>query len=37
MEDTSVFLGISPATVKSSWASARAWLVREMGHGVTCA
>jgi RNA polymerase sigma factor (TIGR02999 family) len=30
IEDTSDFLGISPATVKRSWASARAWLLREM-------
>ena len=30
VEDTSEFLGISPATVKRSWASARAWLLREM-------
>jgi RNA polymerase sigma factor (TIGR02999 family) len=30
IEDTSKFLGISPATVKRSWASARAWLLREM-------
>ena len=30
IEDTSEFLGISPATVKRSWASARAWLRREM-------
>jgi RNA polymerase sigma factor (TIGR02999 family) len=33
IEDTSEFLGISPATVKRSWASARAWLLREMGRG----
>ena len=33
IEDTSEFLGISPATVKRSWASARAWLLREMDHG----
>lgn len=33
IEDTSEFLGVSPATVKRSWASARAWLLREMGHG----
>jgi DNA-directed RNA polymerase specialized sigma24 family protein len=32
IEDTSEFLGISPATVKRSWASARAWL-REMCQG----
>jgi len=30
IEDTSEFLGISPATVKRSWASARAWLLLEM-------
>jgi RNA polymerase sigma-70 factor (ECF subfamily) len=34
IEDTSEFLGISPATVKRSWASARAWLLRELSHGV---
>ena len=33
IEDTSEFLGISPATVKRSWASARAWLLREMRGG----
>jgi len=33
IEDTSEFLGVSPATVKRSWASARAWLLREMGRG----
>lgn len=33
IEDTSEFLGISPATVKRGWASARAWLLREMGRG----
>ena len=33
IEDTSAFLGISPATVKRSWASARAWLLREMNRG----
>jgi RNA polymerase sigma factor (TIGR02999 family) len=30
IEDTAEFLGISPATVKRSWASARAWLSREV-------
>ena len=30
IEDTSQFLDISPATVKRRWASARAWLLREM-------
>jgi RNA polymerase sigma factor (TIGR02999 family) len=30
IDDTSEVLGISPATVKRSWASARAWLLREM-------
>jgi hypothetical protein len=29
IEDTSQFLGISPATVKRSWSSARVWLLRE--------
>jgi RNA polymerase sigma factor (TIGR02999 family) len=33
IEDTSAFLGISPATVKRSWSSARAWLLREMEQG----
>jgi RNA polymerase sigma factor (TIGR02999 family) len=33
IEDTSEFLGISPATVKRSWSSARAWLLREMNCG----
>jgi RNA polymerase sigma factor (TIGR02999 family) len=33
IEDTSEFLGISPATVKRSWASARARLLREMSRG----
>jgi RNA polymerase sigma factor (TIGR02999 family) len=33
IEDTSEFLGISPATVKRSWSSARAWLLREMEQG----
>lgn len=28
--ETAEFLGISPATVKRSWNSARAWLLREM-------
>ena len=32
IEDTSEFLGISPATVKRSWSSARAWLLREVRH-----
>jgi RNA polymerase sigma factor (TIGR02999 family) len=30
IEDTSEVLGISPATVKRDWASARAWLYHEM-------
>jgi RNA polymerase sigma factor (TIGR02999 family) len=30
IEETSEFLGVSPATVKRSWVSARAWLLREM-------
>jgi RNA polymerase sigma factor (TIGR02999 family) len=33
IEDTSEFLSISPATVKRAWASARAWLLREMSRG----
>jgi RNA polymerase sigma factor (TIGR02999 family) len=33
IEDTSEFLGLSPATVKRSWSSARAWLLREMSRG----
>jgi RNA polymerase sigma factor (TIGR02999 family) len=30
IEDTSQFLGVSPATVKRHWASARVWLLREL-------
>ena len=30
IEDTSQFLGVSPATVKRSWGSARLWLLREI-------
>ena len=30
IEDTSEVLGISPATVKRNWTTARAWLFREM-------
>lgn len=33
IEDTSEFLGVSPSTVKRGWASARAWLLREMSGG----
>jgi RNA polymerase sigma factor (TIGR02999 family) len=35
IEETAEVLGVSPATVKRSWATARAWLKREMqgGHG----
>lgn len=33
IEDTAEFLGISSATVKRSWISARAWLLREMSRG----
>ena len=33
IEDTAEFLEISPATVKRSWSSARAWLLREMKQG----
>jgi RNA polymerase sigma factor (TIGR02999 family) len=32
IEETAEFLGISPATVKRNWNSARAWLLREMKH-----
>jgi RNA polymerase sigma factor (TIGR02999 family) len=31
IEETADFLGVSTATVKRSWSSARAWLLREMG------
>src|ERR1700693_5847606 len=30
IEETSVVLGVSPATVKREWATARAWLQRDM-------
>ena len=30
IEETGVVLGVSPATVKREWATARAWLQREM-------
>jgi len=30
IEETGVALGISPATVKREWATARAWLLREI-------
>ena len=33
VEDTASFLGISPATVKRSWSSARLWLQRELSRG----
>ena len=33
VEDTSEFLGVSPATVKRSWSSARLWLLRELSGG----
>lgn len=33
IEETSDVLGASPATVKRSWSSARAWLLREMSGG----
>ena len=33
IEDTSEFLGLSPAMVRRSWSSARAWLQREMRRG----
>lgn len=31
IEETGVVMGISPATVKREWATARAWLRRELG------
>jgi RNA polymerase sigma factor (TIGR02999 family) len=37
IEDTSEFLGVSTATVKRSWSSARAWLLREMNRGKSAA
>jgi RNA polymerase sigma factor (TIGR02999 family) len=33
IQDTSEFLGVSTATVKRGWSSARAWLLREMSRG----
>ena len=33
IEDTSEFLGLSQATVRRRWSSARAWLLREMSGG----
>jgi len=30
IEETAVVLGVSPATVKREWATARAWLRREL-------
>jgi RNA polymerase sigma factor (TIGR02999 family) len=33
IEDTAEFLGVSSATVKRAWTSARAWLLREMSRG----
>lgn len=33
VEETAAALGVSPATVKRDWASARAWLNRELSHG----
>ena len=34
IEDTSEVLGVSPATVKRNWTTARAWLFREMNRSV---
>jgi RNA polymerase sigma factor (TIGR02999 family) len=34
IEDTSEVLGVSPATVKRNWTTARAWLFREMNRRV---
>jgi RNA polymerase sigma factor (TIGR02999 family) len=33
IEETAVVLGVSPATVKREWATARAWLQRELKKG----
>jgi RNA polymerase sigma factor (TIGR02999 family) len=33
IEQTAEFVGVSPATVKRGWASARAWLLHEMSQG----
>jgi RNA polymerase sigma factor (TIGR02999 family) len=35
IEDTAAAMGISPATVKREWVSARAWLYRELARGAT--
>jgi RNA polymerase sigma factor (TIGR02999 family) len=35
VEETAQCLGISPATVKREWATARAWLLRELQSGPT--
>jgi RNA polymerase sigma factor (TIGR02999 family) len=35
IEDTASAMGISPATVKREWVSARAWLYRELARGAT--
>jgi RNA polymerase sigma factor (sigma-70 family) len=32
IQETSDVLGVSPATVKRDWATARAWLHREIQH-----
>ena len=37
IEETSVVLGVSPATVKREWATARAWLRREIKNKETIA
>jgi RNA polymerase sigma factor (TIGR02999 family) len=37
IEEASVVLGVSPATVKREWATARAWLQREMRNKETSA
>jgi RNA polymerase sigma factor (TIGR02999 family) len=33
IEDTAEVIGVSRTTVKREWATARAWLLREMGRG----
>lgn len=34
IEDTAEIIGVSPTTVKREWATARAWLLRELNHRV---
>ena len=34
IEDTAEIIGVSPTTIKREWATARAWLLRELGRKV---